>query len=118
MCILSGEYILSPSSQSQGGSSSGDSGDQLLGDPSLGLNNHELVGLSDDSLGLNDTLGLENDFTTDLLGGGLLGGSSVEGLLSNDSLSLPDGFNLEEALQLVGLDEASGEVSNYSSKIF
>ncbi|XP_051160355.1 segmentation protein cap'n'collar isoform X2 [Leptopilina boulardi] len=109
--LETGEYILSSSNQSQGESSSVDSSvsDQLLGDPSLGLNNHELVGLSEDSLGLNDTLGLENDFTTDLLGGGLLGGSSVEGLLNNDSLSIPDGFNLEEALQLVGLDEVPGE---------
>ena len=114
MCILPGEYILSSSEKSQGESSSStESGEQLLKEPSLELNNQELVGLAEDSLGLNDTLGLENDFTSDILGGGLLGNTSVEGLLSNDSLSLPDGFSLEEALQLVGLDEDPEEVSNF-----
>ena len=76
-----------------------------------------LVALTDDSLGLNDSLGLENDFTSELLADGLLGGTEVEGLLSNDSLGLPDGFNLEEALQLVGLDEPD-EVRTYAEKQF
>lgn len=76
----------------------------------MGLDNHDLVGLNDDSFGLNGTLGLENDFTSELLGGGLLSSTSVDGLLSNDSLGLPDGFNLEEALKFVGLDEAESEV--------
>lgn len=69
----------------------------------------------EDSLGLcgAEGLGLENDFTSELLGEGCLldGCSAVDGFLSNDSLGLPDGFNLEEALQLVGLDEVQLEVS-------
>lgn len=76
----------------------------------MDLDNHPLAGLTDDSLGLTDTLELENDFPSDLLGGSLLGSATVEGLLSNDTLGLPDGFNLEEALQLVGLDEAQPQV--------
>lgn len=72
----------------------------------------ELVGLGEDSLGLNDSLDLENDFTSELLGDDCLldGCSAVDGFLNNDSLGLPDGFNLEEALQLVGLDEVELEV--------
>jgi len=73
-----------------------------------------LADLTDDSLGLNDTLGLEHDFTSELLGGSLLESAGVEGLLSNDTLGLPDEFNLEEALQLVGLDEAQPEVCGIS----
>lgn len=75
----------------------------------MGLDNHPLAGLTDDSLGLNDPLGLEHDFTSELLGDSLLESAGVEGLLSNDTLGLPDEFNLEEALQLVGLDEAQPE---------
>lgn len=69
-----------------------------------------MADLSDDSLGLNDTLGFEHDFTSELLGGSLLESAGVDGLLTNDTLGLPDEFNLEEALQLVGLDEAQPEV--------
>lgn len=84
--------------------------DRLLREASLDLDNHPLAGLTDDSLGLTDTLELENDLPSDLLGGSLLASANVESLLNNDSLDLPDGFNLEEALQLVGLDEAQSEV--------
>ncbi|XP_043267509.1 segmentation protein cap'n'collar isoform X2 [Venturia canescens] len=109
--LETGEYILS--SGSPGGSRAGNSAENedhlLLGEPTLNLNDHSLVGLNDDSLGLNDSLDLENDFTSELLSDGLLGGTGVEGLLGNDSLGLPDGFNLEEALQLVGLDEDQTE---------
>ncbi|KZC05006.1 hypothetical protein WN55_04826 [Dufourea novaeangliae] len=104
-----GEYILSSGKQGGSSSTAADEDDQLLRDASLDLENHPLVGLTDDALGLTDTLELENDFPSDLLGGGLLGSTSVEGLLNNDTLGLPDGFNLEEALQLVGLDEAQTE---------
>ncbi|KAJ8684050.1 hypothetical protein QAD02_019842, partial [Eretmocerus hayati] len=66
------------------------------------------LGLGDNSLGFGDDLGLENDFTSDLLGDDCLlsGCTGVDGLLSNDSLPA---FNLEEALQLVGLDEVQLE---------
>ncbi|XP_012281394.1 segmentation protein cap'n'collar isoform X2 [Orussus abietinus] len=104
--LETGEYILNSGNQSVSSSVSNE--EPLLGQSSLDLNDHGLVGLSEDSLGLNNSLGLESDFTSELLGDGLLGGG-VEGLLSNDSLGLPDGFNLEEALQLVGLDEAQPE---------
>lgn len=77
-----------------------------------------MAGLADDSLGLTDTLELENDFPSDLLGGGLLGSASVEGLLNNDTLQFPDGFSLEEALQLVGLDEAQTEVRSTLNEYF
>lgn len=69
-----------------------------LNDPEIGLT-------SEDSLGLSNNFGLEDDFPSELLSDSLLAGSGVEGLLCNDSLGLPDGFNLEEALQLVGLNE-------------
>lgn len=109
MCTFAGEYILSSGSQNGSGSSIGEDS-PLLNEASLGLDNHPLTGLADDSLVLNDTLGLEHDFTSELLGGSLLESAGVEGLLSNDTLGLPDEFNLEEALQLVGLDEAPPEV--------
>ncbi|KYN02148.1 hypothetical protein ALC62_07034 [Cyphomyrmex costatus] len=104
-----GEYILSSGSQNGSGSSIVEEDDPLLNEASLALDNHPLADLTDDSLGLNDTLGLEHDFTSELLGGSLLESTGVEGLLSNDTLGLPDEFNLEEALQLVGLDEAQSE---------
>ncbi|KAK2584088.1 hypothetical protein KPH14_006531 [Odynerus spinipes] len=113
--LETGEYILSSGSQSR--NSGAESDDQLLREPSLGLDHHPLAGLSDDSLGLNDTLGLENDFTSELLGDSLLGSAAVEGLLGSDNLGLPDGFNLEEALQLVGLDEAQPEVEETKSEV-
>ncbi|KAK1127175.1 hypothetical protein K0M31_003724 [Melipona bicolor] len=103
------EYILNSGGRRENGNNGVEEDDHLLRDASLGLDNHPLAGLSDDSLGLTDTLELENDFPSDLLGGTLLGSANVEGLLHNDSLDLPDGFNLEEALQLVGLDEAQSE---------
>ncbi|KAL6262747.1 hypothetical protein P5V15_005538 [Pogonomyrmex californicus] len=109
MCFFTGEFILSSSSQSGSGSSIVDEDDPLLNEASLALDNHPLAGLTDDSLGLNDTLALEHDFTSELLEGDLLGSAGVDGLLSNDTLGLPDEFNLEEALQLVGLDEAQPE---------
>ncbi|XP_023246315.1 segmentation protein cap'n'collar isoform X2 [Copidosoma floridanum] len=70
----------------------------------------ELVGFGgEDSL----DLGLEDDFAAELLlGDGCLLDDDyppVNAFLGNDSLGLPDGFNLEEALQLVGLDEAQLE---------
>ncbi|XP_076245895.1 NFE2 like bZIP transcription factor cap-n-collar isoform X2 [Calliopsis andreniformis] len=104
--LETGEYILSSGKQGGSGNDAVEEDDQLLRDASLDLDNHPLAGLTDDSLGLTDTLELEHDFPSDLLGGSLLGSATVEGLLSNDTLGLPDGFNLEEALQLVGLDEA------------
>ncbi|KYM88862.1 hypothetical protein ALC53_02628 [Atta colombica] len=104
-----GEYILSSGNQNGSGSSIIEEDDPLLNEASLALDNHPLADLTDDSLGLNDTLGLEHDFTSELLGGSLLESAGVEGLLSNDTLGLPDEFNLEEALQLVGLDEAQPE---------
>ncbi|XP_076391759.1 NFE2 like bZIP transcription factor cap-n-collar isoform X2 [Megachile rotundata] len=107
--LETGEYILKSGDQRENASSAVEEDDQLLADASLDLNNHPLAGLTDDSLGLTDTLELENEFSSDLLGGGLLGSAGVDGLLNNDTLGLPDGFNLEEALQLVGLDEAQSE---------
>ncbi|XP_018341939.1 PREDICTED: segmentation protein cap'n'collar isoform X1 [Trachymyrmex septentrionalis] len=107
--LETGEYILSSGSQNGSGSSIVEEDNPLLNEASLALDNHPLADLTDDSLGLNDTLGLEHDFTSELLGGSLLESASVEGLLSNDTLGLPDEFNLEEALQLVGLDEAQPE---------
>ncbi|XP_011645646.1 segmentation protein cap'n'collar isoform X2 [Pogonomyrmex barbatus] len=107
--LETGEFILSSSSQSGSGSSIVDEDGPLLNEASLALDNHPLAGLTDDSLGLNDTLALEHDFTSELLEGDLLGSAGVDGLLSNDTLGLPDEFNLEEALQLVGLDEAQPE---------
>ncbi|XP_076160933.1 NFE2 like bZIP transcription factor cap-n-collar isoform X2 [Ptiloglossa arizonensis] len=106
--LETGEYILNSGNQAGSGSNSAEEDDRLLGDASLDLDN-PLAGLTDDSLGLTNTLELENDFPSDLLGGGLLGSASVEGFLNNNTLGLPDGFNLEEALQLVGLDEAQTE---------
>ncbi|OAD57975.1 Segmentation protein cap'n'collar [Eufriesea mexicana] len=108
-CPGHGEYIHNSGHQGERGSTRAEEDEQLLRDASLDLDNHPLAGLTDDSLGLTDTLELENDFPTDLLGSGLLGSANVEGLLNNDTLGLPDGFNLEEALQLVGLDEAQPE---------
>ncbi|XP_033362453.1 segmentation protein cap'n'collar isoform X2 [Bombus vosnesenskii] len=107
--LETGEYILNSGSQGENGNNAIEEDDQLLRDASLDLDNHPLAGLADDSLGLTNTLELENDFPSDLLEGGLLGSTNVEGLLNNDTLGLPDGFNLEEALQLVGLDEAQSE---------
>lgn len=107
---FAGEYILNTAgSQSGSGSSAVEDDSPLLNEASLGLDSNPLVGLTDDSLGLNDTLGLGHDFTSDLLGGSLLQNASVEGLLGNDTLGLPDEFNLEEALQLVGLNEVQPE---------
>lgn len=75
----------------------------ILDEAGLGLGDvDELVSFDATALGLN----LEDDFSTDFLGNSLLNGS-VDGLLGNDSL----GFNLEEALKLVGLDEVQPEVS-------
>nr|XP_012221306.1 PREDICTED: segmentation protein cap'n'collar [Linepithema humile] len=107
--LETGEYILNSGSQNGSGSSIVEEDDPLLNEASLALDNHPLADLSDDSLGLNDTLGFEHDFTSELLGGSLLENAGVEGLLTNDTLGLPDEFNLEEALQLVGLDEAQPE---------
>ena len=112
--FFTGEYILSSGNQNGSGSSIIEEDDPLLNEASLALDNHPLADLTDDSLGLNDTLGLEHDFTSELLGGSLLESAGVEGLLSNDTLGLPDEFNLEEALQLVGLDEAQSEVCGIS----
>ncbi|XP_076637938.1 NFE2 like bZIP transcription factor cap-n-collar isoform X2 [Colletes latitarsis] len=106
--LETGEYILSSGNQEGTGSNSAEEDNQLLRNASLDLDN-PLAGLTDDSLGLTNTLELENDFPSDLLGGGLLGSANVEGFLNNNTLGLPDGFNLEEALQLVGLDEAQTE---------
>lgn len=106
--MITGEYILKSNGQSTNTGIEVDAPEeQLLGSP-LNLGDQNL--LDDDSLALNDTLSLENDFTSVLLGGSLLGPTGVEGLLSNDSLGLPDGFSLEEALQLVGLDEVQPQV--------
>lgn len=104
--MLTGEYILS------GGSKSNEESEeqQLLAEASLGLDQHTLAELTEDSLGFDEPLSLENDFTSELLSDELLGASGVDGLLCNDSLGLPDGFNLEEALQLVGLDEDQPQV--------
>ncbi|XP_053978955.1 segmentation protein cap'n'collar isoform X2 [Hylaeus anthracinus] len=106
--LETGEYILNSGSQGGSGCNSPEVDDQLLREASLDLDN-PLAGLTDDSLGLTNTLELENDFSSDLLGGSLLGSASVEGFLNNNTLGLPDGFNLEEALQLVGLDEVQTE---------
>lgn len=115
MYFFAGEYILSSGSQNGSGSSIVEEDDPLLNEASLALDNNPLADLTDDSLGLNGTLGLEHDFTSELLGGSLLESAGVEGLLGNDTLGLPDEFNLEEALQLVGLDEAQPEVCGISS---
>jgi len=115
ICFFTGEYILSSGSQNGSGSSIVEEDNPLLNEASLALDHHPLADLTDDSLGLNDTLGLEHDFTSELLGSSLLESAGVEGLLSNDTLGLPDEFNLEEALQLVGLDEAQPEVCGISS---
>jgi len=114
ICFFTGEYILSSGSQNGSGSSIVEEDNPLLNEASLALDHHPLADLTDDSLGLNDTLGLEHDFTSELLGSSLLESAGVEGLLSNDTLGLPDVFNLEEALQLVGLDEAQPEVCGIS----
>ncbi|XP_044018765.1 segmentation protein cap'n'collar-like isoform X2 [Aphidius gifuensis] len=109
--LETGEHILSANSPSGSGTtfSSGiESSDHLLGASSLNLEDSP-IGFVNDSLGLDDDLNLEDDFTSELLSDSLLGPTGVEGLLCNDSLGLPDGFNLEEALQLVGLDEATPE---------
>lgn len=115
MYFFAGEYILSSGSQNGSGNSIIEEDGPLLNEASLALDNHPLADLTDDSLGLNDTLGLEHDFTSELLGSSLLESAGVEGLLSNDTLGLPDEFNLEEALQLVGLDEAQPEVCEIPS---
>ncbi|XP_057335558.1 segmentation protein cap'n'collar isoform X2 [Microplitis mediator] len=102
--VETGEYILespiSGTSASESTSTRLEAGVQVgaLNDPEIGLT-------SEDSLGLSNNFGLEDDFPSELLSDSLLAGSGVEGLLCNDSLGLPDGFNLEEALQLVGLNE-------------
>lgn len=112
VCGFTGEHILQGNQNGSGSSTSEESASQLLNEPELNLSDPSLVDLGDDSLELSDSLNLDNDFATDLLEGNLLGDSAVDGLLSNYSLGLPDGFNLEEALQLVGLDEPPVEVSN------
>lgn len=111
---FTGEYILSSGSQNGSGSSIVEEEDPLLDDSSLVLGSHPLAGLTNESLVLDDTLGLEHDFTSELLGGSLLENASVEGLLNNNTLGLPDEFNLEEALQLVGLDETQPAVCEVS----
>nr|XP_050851166.1 segmentation protein cap'n'collar isoform X3 [Vespula vulgaris] len=113
--LETGEYILS--SCSQNGNSDAEDDDHLLREESFGLDHHPLAGLSDDSLGLSETLGLEDDFTSELLSDSLLGSAVVEDLLGDNDLGLPDGFNLEEALQLVGLDEAQPEDEETKSEI-
>ncbi|XP_015189626.1 PREDICTED: segmentation protein cap'n'collar isoform X2 [Polistes dominula] len=115
--LETGEYILSTCNQN--GNSEVEEDNQFLREQSFGLNHHPLAGFPDDSLGLNETLGLENDFTSELLNDSLLGGTVVEDLLGGNDLGLPDGFNLEEALQLVGLDEVNkpeNEETNYELK--
>lgn len=75
-----------------------------MDDPEIGL---------EDSLGLSNNFGLEDDFPSELLSDSLLASAGVDGLLCNDSLGLPDGFNLEEALQLVGLNEQPEVSANF-----
>ncbi|KAI4480305.1 hypothetical protein M0804_010303 [Polistes exclamans] len=121
--LETGEYILSSCNQNVGNNNEieeeEEEDNQLLREQSsFGLNHHPLAGFSDDSLGLNETLGLENDFTSELLSGSLLGSTVVEDFLGGNDLGLPDGFNLEEALQLVGLDEVKpdNEETKYELK--
>ncbi|KAK0073076.1 hypothetical protein PV325_010304, partial [Microctonus aethiopoides] len=112
-----GEYILTVNSPSGSGVISSNNNtekndinennqEELLS-RDLNLNDTSPIAIAEDSLGLNDNFGLEDDFPSELLNDPLLDGIGVEGLLSNDSLGLPDGFNLEEALQLVGLNEVN-----------
>ncbi|XP_014300320.1 segmentation protein cap'n'collar isoform X2 [Microplitis demolitor] len=106
--VETGEYILeSPISGTSAGESTTT---RLEAEVEAGALNDPEIGLtSEDSLGLSNNFGLEDDFPSELLSDSLLAGSGVEGLLCNDSLGLPDGFNLEEALQLVGLNEQPEE---------
>ncbi|XP_044592439.1 segmentation protein cap'n'collar isoform X2 [Cotesia glomerata] len=98
--VETGEYILeNPSLEGTSGESGSEPGPSL-DDPEIGL---------EDSLGLSNNFGLEDDFPSELLSDSLLASAGVDGLLCNDSLGLPDGFNLEEALQLVGLNEQPEE---------
>lgn len=120
--IFPGEYILTVNSPSGSGVISSNSNtenndinennqEELLS-RDLNLNDTSSIAIAEDSLGLNDNFGLEDDFPSELLNDPLLDGIGVEGLLSNDSLGLPDGFNLEEALQLVGLNEVNPDEVN------
>ncbi|KAK0160179.1 hypothetical protein PV328_007609 [Microctonus aethiopoides] len=115
--LETGEYILTVNSPSGSGVISSNNNtekndinennqEELLS-RDLNLNDTSPIAIAEDSLGLNDNFGLEDDFPSELLNDPLLDGIGVEGLLSNDSLGLPDGFNLEEALQLVGLNEVN-----------
>ncbi|XP_034944376.1 segmentation protein cap'n'collar isoform X3 [Chelonus insularis] len=114
--LETGEYILTSGSPSVSGPESLSESPDQLSCAQLTLNDPP-IGLVEDSLGLNENFGLEDDFPSELLNDSLLGSTGVEGLLSNDSLGLPDGFNLEEALQLVGLNEvAPNEIKSEGRK--
>ncbi|XP_014614458.1 PREDICTED: nuclear factor erythroid 2-related factor 1-like [Polistes canadensis] len=119
--LETGEYILSSCNQNVGNNNEIEEEEEeelLREQSSFGLNHHPLAVFSDDSLGLTETLGLENDFTSELLSDSLLGSTVVEDFLGGNDLGLPDGFNLEEALQLVGLDEVKPDNEVFYKYIF